>query len=264
MWDAPNKRRRLTLSLPLLVLGLITVLSVGLSGYLLSRADVRQLVLASVARPSAASAEATAAPALAVARESVTETSVTAPQATQGATVAQAQPGEATAQIDAMLAQLTEMQSALQKTADHLAVAPVGTPQGPTPLRSFAEVPVDRSGEAALLAEIEQLYQSMRPLMVQLEVASATNRSPSELEAMRSQMASIHARLTGLLAQLEQARAPVAAPVGAPTGLPELQSDGVTTGAIGDEAADLQLEQMLSTLEGAVQQLQGNWNVPAP
>jgi hypothetical protein len=110
---------------------------------------------------------------------------------------------------------------------------------------------VDRSGEAALIAEIEQLYQTMRPLMVQMEVASATNRSPSELAAMRSQMAGIHARLSELLAQLEQTRAPQTQP----TGLPELQWDSASTVVTGDHAADLQLEQMLSMLEAEMQLL---------
>jgi hypothetical protein len=254
----------------------LLVVTLGLLGYAFSRPDLRQALFsfdASAAElPQGTASETGAAAAGAVGTTPAASLAVAAPQQ-DGA----ASPNAAdAATLDAMMAQLGEMQQSLQAAAEQMGAAPAvsgtgavvaptaapaATPAGAAPRRSFGEATTATGKDAALVAEIEQLYQSMRPLMVQMELASTTGRSPSELAAMRSQMAEIHARLTGLMAQVAQTRQ--GQPAGAaptPNQLPTGSGAPGSSGGVlaSEDEVYVQLQQSLADLAVVLQQLAGS------
>lgn len=265
MWDPPRRSNMSRLAAASLATGVVLlIVTLGLLGYAFTRPDLRKALFsfsASAAEsPQGTGSETGAAAARAVGTTPAASLALAAPQQ-DGA----ASPNAAdAATLDAMMAQLGEMQQSLQAAAAQMGAAPAvsgtgalaaataaptATPAGAAPRRSFGEAAPATGNDATLVAEIEQLYQSMRPLMVQMELASTTGRSPSELAAMRSQMAGIHTRLTELMAQVEQTRQGQVAPT------PPAQSTDAGALATGEDEVYLQLQQTLADLAAVLQQL---------
>ena len=116
----------------------------------------------------------------------------------------------------------------------------------------------------ALLAEVEQLYQVMQPLMAQVETANATrsSRSTSELIALRTQVNTIHQRLTYLLARVEAVKARSNAGTG--TGITQWAAPAGSPAnpASPDPAMVDQLYRNMTELQSLLQQLESWGTIP--
>ncbi|MHB0876083.1 MAG: hypothetical protein ACYC5O_08570 [Anaerolineae bacterium] len=243
------------------VLGVGLLVNLSLVAYLLYRVETQSIAaeqatsrtqLAAAAEPSG-----TVQPVAAAALAGASSPTALAPLAASAAAIS------ATPDIDAMMQQLQEMQLGLQAMSGNLsqlqAAAPVAvaTVYAPTATATAPDL-------AGMLAEIEQLYQQMLPLDQQMQAAMRSSRPESELAAMRTQMESIHFRLSDLMTRVEAARAAVTGPSTAPAG-----SYSVTTPPAGADVAALtqsgadqvtyqQLEQMLAELQSTLQQMQSS------
>jgi hypothetical protein len=113
----------------------------------------------------------------------------------------------ASADVETLMAQLTANQSQLQHLASQLEQK--GQVTGDTASASSGQSRAVYEDIPALWAEIEQLYQIMQLLMAQVDAASTSpsTRSASEMIALRTQVNTIHQRLTHLLARVETAQA---------------------------------------------------------
>jgi hypothetical protein len=161
------------------------------------------------------------------------------------------------------MAQLQDTQSQLADLSSQLEQK--GQASGPANpmaiLGSGIQPPASGENIPALLAEIEQLYQFMQPLMVQLDVATQVGRPANELEAMRAQMASIHQRLDALLDRVEAAKAVANAAANASaisgigaTATPWVAPAGVTVSP--DQVTYEQLLQNMLQAQSLLQQMQ--------
>jgi chaperonin cofactor prefoldin len=201
MWDSSTtesdrpQRRSLLRFLPGVTIGL---LGAGLAGCLYWHPVLTFSGFSLISHQTPASLTATSDPNAALdsaATASMTETisrSLTSDQQTGAATPS----GDVTAaQLDAMIGQLQSMQRNLQGVAQELDQRYPAS----RPTAAAMDVP-------AMLAEIERLNQIMQPLMKQLEAAIQSERSESEIAAMRVQMDEIHRRLEELLSAVQAAR----------------------------------------------------------
>lgn len=113
----------------------------------------------------------------------------------------------APADMEALMAQLTDTQTRLQNLSWQLEQK--GQLLGYSTTGSTDQNASGYEDASALWAEIEQLYQIMQPLMAQVDAAyaSPSSRSPSELIALRTQVNTIHQRLAYLLERVEAANA---------------------------------------------------------
>lgn len=118
--------------------------------------------------------------------------SLTSDQQTGAATPS----GDVTAaQLDAMIGQLQSMQRNLQGVAQEL-------DQRYPASRTYCS----GNGRAGNAGRNRTTNQIMQPLMKQLEAAIQSERSESEIAAMRVQMDEIHRRLEELLSAVQAAR----------------------------------------------------------
>lgn len=108
-----------------------------------------------------------------------------------------------TPDLTALAIQLQEMQRKLQVASIQLTQK--GSSLGLDPSARTEQNHLDEANLSALWDEINQLNQIMRPLMNQLEEATATksSRSLSEIIALRTRVNTIHQRQAYLLAQVE-------------------------------------------------------------
>ncbi|MFN8467880.1 MAG: hypothetical protein U0X20_20135 [Caldilineaceae bacterium] len=212
MWDSSstggeNPLRRTVLRFVPWVI--IVALGVALVGCLYYHPTLTAggLVLA----PHDASADVTATPGagatvsapVAAGTTAVVTSSLAAPEQSNPGTAAAIQPllaltgtENADLQLDAMMTQLQVMQGNLQLAAQEL-----------DSRYGSAQPTVQATDLASLLAEMQRLNQNMQPLMAQIDTAVQSGRPSSEIEGMRTQMSSIHHRLTELMTAIEAARA---------------------------------------------------------
>lgn len=223
MIDTPNNTRRWQMPRPSAaqLLAIALALSLILSGYLLSRLNER--------------AQAS---------------SLTYPVSPPSSSTLHASPD-----IGVLMAQLQEMQTKLQAT--NIQLEQKSQSAGVIPSGSATQIPLADEDLPALWAEIEQLYQVMQPLMVQVETATATrsSRSVSELAALRTQVNAIHQRLAYLLTRAKAAKARANAgsgrditPWATPAGLPANPTSP-------DQVMFEQLYQNMTELQNMLQQM---------
>jgi hypothetical protein len=174
------------------ILGIALMLNLALSGYLISRPDMRSVAssptVEKVYTPSLDSSNL-------ISSIAITQTPVA---------------GEITpltsSDINTLVAQMQDSQKLLQATTNQLDQKSQSL--GLYPSGNAMKTPIPGEDIPELWTEIEQLNQVMQPLMVQLETATAnrSSRSASELAALRTQVNTIHQRLAFLLARVEAAK----------------------------------------------------------
>ncbi len=192
MFDTPKEPGRW--QMPKLSMAQILVsaliLSLGLMGYLFGRPSVNDVLVAS----REANQQIVSTPAL-----NQQPGAVNAQNATNSV------PADSTS-LDALTVQLQEMQMLLQNTSNQLEQKSMTSGYLPS-VTPTARLALVEENVPALWAEIDQLNQRMQPLMIQLETANAnrSSRSISELAALRTQVNTIHQRLSYLLSRVEAA-----------------------------------------------------------
>ena len=231
MWDDPETPRSSRIRRPsvthLLIFAL--VLSLGGLAYLLLRPDVRALVFSSGSRqaqPLASPSGVSVQHGTAGQSAKDTQSSLTAQYGSQivGSSPAVGTSATQPPDLDTMMAQLEQMQRGLLAATNQLeqksfAARVLPSAASAQPASGVLGQPVAaRDDLSSTLAEIEQLYQVMQPLMAQIEVASRSSRSPGEIDAMRAQMAAIHQRLSDLVVRVEAAKTGSRAPTASGAG----------------------------------------------
>lgn len=247
MFDIPKLKGNWQISKPSVTQVLATTLALSLifSGYLVARPDVRAVLFSS--------GESTQVP-LANANNLQTDLLSTPPSV----------PGQPTllpaSDIDTMMAQLQDMQNKLQSTSNLLEQKSQAA--GLPPTANTVQSSLPSAAVAALWAEIDQLYQVMQPLMVQLETATAngSTRSASELIALRTKVNTIHQRLGYLLQRVEAAKGQ--------SGMPHSPYSSASTGqwmyppgtaanpAVSNDETYQQLYQTMTELQILLQQME--------
>lgn len=155
--------------------------------------------------------------------------------------------------IDTMIAQLQNMQNQLQTTSSLLEQKSLAA--GLPPSNNGMQSSIPPEDVAAIWAEINELYQIMQPLMVQLEVATnnSSMRSPSELIALRTKVNTIHQRLSYLLQRVQAAKGQSGMPY-ASAG--QWAYPSVTNQAVSNATTYQQLYQTMTELQSLLQQMQ--------
>jgi hypothetical protein len=247
MFDVPKLKERWQISKPSVTQVMATALALSLifSGYLVARSDVRAVLFSS--------GEAT--------QVSAADPNIL--QSDNGSTPSSAlgQPTPLPASdIDTMMAQLQDMQNNLQTTANLLEQKSQAA--GLPPMANTMQSSLSPAEVAALWAEIDQLYQVMQPLMVQLETASAnpSTRSASELIALRTKVNTIHQRLGYLLQRVEAAKGQSGMPHSTHAGAGSSQwiypSGAGTDPAVTNDVTYQQLYQTMTELQTLLQQIE--------
>lgn len=214
------------------------VLSLIFSAYLLARRDVRAVLFSSEQTVQAPSADPNSLQSGVL----ITPTAVLV------------QPTLLTASdIDTMMVQLQAMQSALQTTSNLLEQKSLAA--GLLPSNSGMQSSLPPEDVAAIWAEINELYQVMQPLMVQLEVATnnSSMRSPSELIALRTKVNTIHQRLSYLLQRVEAVKGQSGMPYNSAS---QWAYPSGTNQAVSNATTYQQLYQTMSELQSLLQQMQ--------
>lgn len=238
MFDTPNNTGRWQMPRPSITRLLFIALAFSLifSGYLLSRLNGRTQVASQAAPVSPTASSSSGQP--------VPGSTAVAPD------------------IDVLMAQLQDMQNNLQATS--ILLAQKGQDAGLVIVGSSAPTWMDDEDLSTLLTEIEQLYQVMQPLMVQVEMATATrsSRSNSELIALRTQVNTIHQRQAYLLARVEAIKGRANAGTGATTTQWAAPAGSTTTMTSPDPAMVDQLYRNMTELQSLLQQLESRGTVP--
>ena len=247
MFDVPKLKGNWQIFKPSVTQVLATALALSLifSGYLVARPDVRAVLFSSAD---------TAQVPLADPNNLQSDLMSTSPSVLGQPTLLPA------SDINIMMAQLQDMQNQLQITSNLLEQKSqaAGLPPSGTTVQSSAPA----EDILTLWAEIDQLYQVMQPLMVQLQTASAnpSTRSASELIALRTKVNTIHQRLGYLLQRVEAAKGQ--------SGMPHSSHSGASTGqwmypsgtggnpAVPNDVTYQQLYQTMTELQTLLQQME--------
>ena len=301
MWDnsAPS-RWRFRFPVTTQVLGVALTVSLSFLAYLLLRPDVRAVAFAPMSPAAHASAvegtgarttsggavagQAQGGPSDIAPSTQVSATAEVSTTRTAGAdvpmnmTVDLSGTGSADAatpeNVDAALGQLQEMQRTLQAASEQLGLggaagaplpvvsASTGTASGN--VLSQSRTSGSEADVSAMMAEIDQLYQVMQPLMERLQNASQSSQMPSDLAAMRTQMDDIHRRLTDLMQRVQAAKAAATTPSGGQAASlqgvqqagPGVNNSGPGNQGNPDQATLDQLQQSMSQMQTLLQQLQ--------
>ena len=247
MFDIPKLKENWQISKPSVTQVLATALALSLifSGYLVARPDVRAVLFSSEESPQGPLADT----------NNLQSDLVSTPPSALG------QPTRLpAAEINTMMAQLQDMQNKLQTTSDLLDQKSQAA--GLPPLGTTVQSSAPAEYVAALWTEIDQLSQVMKPLMVQLETASAnpSTRSASELIALRTKINTIHQRLGYLLQQVEAAKGQ--------SGMPHSSHSSASTGqwmypsgtganpAVSNDVTYQQLYQTMTELQTLLEQVE--------
>ncbi len=240
MFDIPKLKGNWQISKPSVTQVLATALALSLifSGYLVARPDVRAALFSSGESPQVPLADAT---------NLQTDLLSTPPSVLGQPTLLHA------SDIDTMMAQLQDLQNNLLTTSTLLEQKSQAAGLPPSGIADDV---------AALWAEIDQLYQVMQPLMVQLETVSAnpSTRSASELIALRTKVNTIHQRLGYLLQRVEAVKGQ--------SGMPHSSHSSASSGqwvypagtganpAVSNDVTYQQLYQTMTELQALLQQME--------
>ena len=227
------------------ILTIALVLSLAVSGYLFSRPDVRALVFLPVTEKNLVLT--TTPPVISLGSSAAVELGLASTQTS------------ASTEINDMAALLQDMQSKVLVTTIQL--------EQKKPVVNFgssAQIPLAGDELPALLAEIDQLYQIMQPLMVQLEVAnkSASSRPASEWAALRTQLNTIHQRLIFLITRVEavKSRTNMPSSFGTGAGATQLAAPAGSTANMSASERTMyeQLYQTMVKFQSILQQMSSN------
>lgn len=232
MFDNSSSNEHWQIPKPSATQWLAIALSVSLffSGYLIFRPDVRAVLFSSTESSKVASTDAS----------DLQLGLVSTPAAVLE------QPAS---DIETMMAQLQDMQNQLQTATSLLEQKSQAAGYPSTVNTTQSSLPPEYV--AALWAEIDQLYQVMQPLMVQLGTATANSstRSASELIALRTKVNTIHQRLAYLLQRVEAAKGQ--------SGMSHSTHPGSTTNVtVPNDITYQQLYQTMTELQSLLQQME--------
>ena len=242
MSDAPNGNAYWRIPKPSInqMLAGALALSLAFSGYLVLRPDVRTLVFSpTVEEGGIPSSDPT--------DQQYGITSLQTPAAGNLTPIT-------SPDINTLIAQMQNMQNMLQATTSQLEQKSQAASVSPSGIAT--KTPLAGEDIQALWAEIERLNQVMQPLMIQLEITTSnrSSRSASELAALRTQVNTIHQRLSFLLARVETAKNQASVPSSSTT-------SSVKASQL-DQATYARVYQTMTELQSLLNQMQSQGNFP--